>query len=259
MKKTTFSVQPLVLFLTLFFCLNLAYSQVGIGTTNPNNDALLELDASVQVGGLLLPRVALTATANAAPLSAHVQGMTVYNTATAGDVTPGQYYNDGGQWVRLGGAAPTTTQIVSNTLTEDVEILKNSPGPQPGAYADVPLAGGGSFGVTFTATQPEALVMLSSSGYGYTNSMAYVTMRVMNGATSIGGTMNKIQSYDDFTGTITPWSLSFSKMITGLVVGNSYTLTVEAFAEGILGTENAVIQPVTFPDQNHLTLTVFQQ
>src|SRR5690606_10261243 len=70
-------------------------------TINPN--AALEIESSNK--GLLLPRLELQATNLAAPLTAHVEGMTVYNTATAGTgetaVSPGYYYNDGTQWVRI--------------------------------------------------------------------------------------------------------------------------------------------------------------
>ena len=88
---------------TLVFTIIMAlpgFAQTGIGTQTPNPDASLELGATDK--GLLLNRVALTGTADATPLSAHVTGMTVYNTATAGDVIPGYYYNNGTQWVRIG-------------------------------------------------------------------------------------------------------------------------------------------------------------
>lgn len=75
-------------------------AQVGIGTTTPNIDA--ELDITSTNRGVLLPRVLLTNTTSPLPLSADVAGMIVYNTATAGDVTPGFYYNDGTIWIRLG-------------------------------------------------------------------------------------------------------------------------------------------------------------
>lgn len=106
-----------------FFCLLLflsinAFAQVGIGTTNPNSNAKLDVTSTVaEPGGLLLPRVALTGTANTAPLAAHVAGMTVYNTVTAGDVTPGYYYNDGSQWVRIAAASVPSSDwtITGNT------------------------------------------------------------------------------------------------------------------------------------------------
>lgn len=96
-----------VLILFTFIVASFVYSQVGIGTENPNPDALLEIDATTQQGGLLLPRVALVSTTAAAPLTAHVQGMTLYNTATTtgeNAVSPGYYYNDGSQWVQINAA-----------------------------------------------------------------------------------------------------------------------------------------------------------
>ncbi|WP_052671340.1 hypothetical protein [Aequorivita vladivostokensis] len=93
--------------LFLFLSFN-SFAQVGIGNTNPNNDALLEIgDATTTTKGLLLPRVNLVNTSSFAPMTAHVQGMVVYNKNTAGDVTPGYYYNNGSQWVRLAADAPS--------------------------------------------------------------------------------------------------------------------------------------------------------
>ncbi|MRT17158.1 hypothetical protein F3C99_09330 [Vitellibacter sp. q18] len=99
--------------IALFFCFFLIISfglfgQVGIGNTNPNDNALLEIgDATTTTKGLLLPRVDLANTTSFSPMTAHIQGMVVYNKATVGDVTPGYYYNDGSQWVRLAAAAPS--------------------------------------------------------------------------------------------------------------------------------------------------------
>lgn len=90
-------------FLIFLFTVGSTYAQVGIGTTSPNTDAALDITSANQ--GVLLPRVALSATNNASPLGSHVAGMTLYNTATAGSapnqVTPGFYYNDGTEWVRI--------------------------------------------------------------------------------------------------------------------------------------------------------------
>ncbi|MDP2175818.1 MAG: hypothetical protein Q8K70_07915 [Bacteroidota bacterium] len=91
---------------------------VGIGTTTPNANALLDVSSTNK--GLLLPRVELTSTTAFAPLSAHVAGMTVFNIATAGDVTPGEYYNDGTQWIRKAGevALPDNTVFVSSATND---------------------------------------------------------------------------------------------------------------------------------------------
>src|SRR5690554_3346974 len=96
-------------------------------TINPN--AVLDIESNNK--GLLLPRLALTATDNVAPLTAHVAGMTVYNTATNGDdetaVTPGYYYNDGTQWVRIVSSADMKTEPWYNqdTNTEATENTQN--------------------------------------------------------------------------------------------------------------------------------------
>lgn len=109
MKSRRNQCRALVLFVTiLFFTLPVA-AQVTIGSQNlPSGDALLDLRQnttdSSSTKGLLLPRVALSSTSDATPLSAHVKGMFVYNTATttagSNDVTPGIYYNDGTKWIK---------------------------------------------------------------------------------------------------------------------------------------------------------------
>ena len=101
----------------LFFVSISIYSQVGIGTTTPNADALLDVDATVTNGGILLPRLGLSATTSPAPLTADVAGMIVYNTATAGDVTPGFYYNDGNDWIRLGAGGAAGWELLGNAGT----------------------------------------------------------------------------------------------------------------------------------------------
>jgi hypothetical protein len=95
-----------------------SHAQVGIGTTTPNANALLDIDATNNKGGLLLPRVALINTMNPEPLTQNVAGMTVYNTATNGDVTPGFYCNDGTSWIRLGAKFNENWQTIGNTGTD---------------------------------------------------------------------------------------------------------------------------------------------
>ncbi len=81
------------------------FSQVGFGTATLNDDAAIEIGTDTSTKGLLLPRIELIDCATAAPLTAHEQGMIVYNLATSGSgilqVTPGFYYNNGNQWIRL--------------------------------------------------------------------------------------------------------------------------------------------------------------
>lgn len=117
------------------------YAQVGMNTNTPNKDAVLDLNTGgSNTEGLLLPKVALTAINSPSPMSAHVAGMKVYNTATAGTgvngVSPGVYINDGSKWVRsetgtvwfLNGNAGTnaTTNFVGTTDVKDLVIEANN-------------------------------------------------------------------------------------------------------------------------------------
>ncbi len=77
------------------------FAQVKIGDNheNLNSNSLLELESTNK--GILMPRLALTSTSSFAPLASHVAGMLVYNTATANDVQPGLYINDGTRWISM--------------------------------------------------------------------------------------------------------------------------------------------------------------
>lgn len=80
-------------------------SQTGIGTTTPDPSAKLHVNATDK--GFLPPRVALTSTNLASPISSPANGLMVFNTASAGaspfNVVPGYYYWDGTgqQWVSI--------------------------------------------------------------------------------------------------------------------------------------------------------------
>ena len=96
-----------LLTLSLFTVVGIAQVKVG-GTPILNPNAMLEIEATNK--GVLLPRVELVTTDDTMPLSAHVEGMTVYNTATTpvtpsgpaiNRVAPGFYYNDGTKWNQM--------------------------------------------------------------------------------------------------------------------------------------------------------------
>lgn len=106
-----------ILLCIMLYC-SIVTAQVKIGGTDgiPNASAMLEVQSANK--GILLPRVALSATNLASPLAAHVAGMTVYNTATASSgntaVTPGQYYNDGSNWHRIANSTEVTSAVTAN-------------------------------------------------------------------------------------------------------------------------------------------------
>ncbi len=239
-------------FLLSFFSFN-AFTQVGIGTTTPNSEALLEIgDAINNTKGLLLPRVNLIGTANASPLSGNIMGMIVYNKNTAGDVTPGLYYNSGTAWVRLeGSAAVAEPPVDSVTLATDV-LLSGS------TFTNV-----SGMSLTFIARKTEAVVNFTVSGLGYTGSLTFASFRLYNSTTAsvIGGTNSSAQSLWKSSGntySITTWSASFSKRITGLTIGTSYTIVLQGKTTNILGTDGVAIYPLTYPDTSHASLSILQ-
>ena len=89
-----------ILFTLLLFPLTI-YSQVGIGTTTPDNSSMLEVDATDK--GVLVPRVAIANLSTAAPVTAPVESLLVYNTTVATGV--GFHYWDGSDWIPLSGAS----------------------------------------------------------------------------------------------------------------------------------------------------------
>tara|TARA_R110002072_G_scaffold4384_2_gene30685 strand:+ start:2691 stop:3644 length:954 start_codon:yes stop_codon:yes gene_type:complete len=115
-KKITLSV------LTLFCFTSLLVAQVGIGTTTPADGAILDVDSDS--GGIMIPRVALTATNVVAPIISTLPtpevGLLVYNTNTAGtapnNVTPGFYFWNG-IWERITSGASTDWSLTGNAGT----------------------------------------------------------------------------------------------------------------------------------------------
>ena len=94
MMKQLYFAMLAVLFSTVSF------AQTKIGTSpDINADAMFEVESTNK--GLLLPRVELKSTKEAAPMSTHVAGMTVYNTKAQNDVLVGFYYNDGEKWQQM--------------------------------------------------------------------------------------------------------------------------------------------------------------
>jgi len=81
------------------------FSQVGIGTTSPNSSAILDVTAADK--GMLVPRVAIANLNTAAPVTAPVESLLVYNTTVATGI--GFHYWDGSKWTPLAGAAGLDT------------------------------------------------------------------------------------------------------------------------------------------------------
>lgn len=143
-------------------------AQVGISTTTPNLNSVLDVNSNTK--GLLLPRVALTATNNPSPLTAHVAGMEVYNTtantSSAGnEVYPGEYYNDGTRWYRK--ISPSETKFITGGSISDAV---------PTTVVDIPASTGSAPAntilstVSFTLDKPSIVDFSASVSTVYTAS-----------------------------------------------------------------------------------------
>jgi len=105
-----------------------AQQNVSISDVSATPDASSVLDVNSTTKGLLIPRVALTATNSATPITLPAKSLLVYNTATAGvspnNVIEGYYYNAGTpaapNWLRVyaGSAAGTEWKLLGNAGTD---------------------------------------------------------------------------------------------------------------------------------------------
>lgn len=111
-----------------------AQVKIGDDVGNINANSILELESTAANKGVLFPKVALTSTPSFAPLTGvtgvqiDATGMTVYNTVTTGDVTPGMYTWSGAAWVRLGSSTPAYQNIGGGveTFTTNGTISDNT-------------------------------------------------------------------------------------------------------------------------------------
>ncbi|MEM0543958.1 hypothetical protein WFZ85_15230 [Flavobacterium sp. j3] len=154
-----------IFFLFLTFSLT---AQMGIGTTSPDGS----LDVVSTDDGLLIPRIALTATNVATVITPTISEL-VYNTATSAvgpnQVTPGYYYWDGALWIRLATGNATAswaltgnagTNAATNFLgtTDDVDFVLRRNNIRAG-FVGNPNTGSGNMNTSFGANS-----LLNSTG-----------------------------------------------------------------------------------------------
>jgi len=122
-----------------------------------DSNSVLELESLTK--GLLLPRISLTSTSSISPMSGTVTpGMSIFNIATTGDVTPGFYYWNL-KWIRVADSASIAASSIigilpvihggtgTDTLTGTGNlILSNSP-----TFTGNPNLPTGTIGITQVA------------------------------------------------------------------------------------------------------------
>lgn len=85
----------------LLFSAGLAAQSLAVNNSGATANASSILDVSSSTKGMLIPRVALTGTADVTTIASPANSLLVYNTATVSNVTPGYYYWNGSAWLKF--------------------------------------------------------------------------------------------------------------------------------------------------------------
>lgn len=116
--------KKIVFTLSVLFIINAVKAQVGIGTTQPDPSAILDIRSQGNHKGILIPRIT-EAEKNA--IDSPTEGLLIYQT----DGTPGFYFFSGTSWKNQGGV----TAINGNDPQPNGEINLNVPKTQIGTQA----------------------------------------------------------------------------------------------------------------------------
>lgn len=151
--KTYFptAIKHLIVLFVLLFSVRSMGQNVCISATGvaPEASAMLEVLSTTK--GLLIPRVALTSTTLSAPIATHPKDwLIVFNTNTAGDVTPGVYYWDiTDKWVRMGKVynANNGLSLSSDIIQLGGSLIQNTTVTQGAYNMNFNLDGVGNFDV----------------------------------------------------------------------------------------------------------------
>ncbi len=166
---------------------------IGIGTNSPNTSAQMELADDNR--GILVNRVALSATDNPSPVSSPATGLLVYNTANSSsgstEVLPGFYYWEGSRWIAMGGTGGKDWSLEgnagTNTTTNFLGTTDNN-------------------GLSVRTNDTERMLIAAAGTVGIGNApYADVALRVSNAAVPYGvvaeTSSNGVALYGSDTGT----------------------------------------------------------
>lgn len=205
MKEKLFSIFILV---TLVIA-NINAQNVGIGNSSFTVDASAGLEIRFTDKGLLIPRVALTSSTDASTISSPATSLLVYNTATAGDVTPGYYYWDGSQWVRF-----ATGTIPSGLNCNSPNFLIKSDGSS-GVCTDIIENNNRNIGIGATPNDDYKLYLYRpGTSYGANKTGIYSYRYGASGSTN-GGTSWSNTGIDAAIKGYSFWGNEFTAAVAG--------------------------------------------
>jgi hypothetical protein len=207
-------------------------AQTGIGTTSPHASAKLEVASDRQ--GFLPPRIALTATNSASPITSPATGLIIFNTATAGttpnNVLPGYYYWDGSKWNGLvdQGSLNSFSGFNPNYAQSNASAVSKS------AAGDIIV----SQSIT-TSGRPVQIIATGDANPA--NNGAWVQLQLYRDGTAIG---KKVQAESSSSNENVPYCLNF---IDNPTTPGTYTYSVRIVGgSGAFGFGES--------DGNHITI-----
>ena len=127
------------------------YTQVGIGTTSPDNSSILELSSTNS--GFLLPRINLLSVTDVTTIPSPAEGLMIYNLSSNCNLIPGLYVFDSSRWRRMNYA---DTESFARLIRDEIDVANvtfsninttNSFGTFSSLFNDVDDTGGASFHV----------------------------------------------------------------------------------------------------------------
>jgi len=251
MKKYTLILTILAVLVAFSIKAQVAINDDG---SDAHSSAILDIDANNK--GVSFPNVSISEVyimSEFFPIFHPKIGLVVYNTNTT--TGPGLFMwtgiptgtppvPDGLGWVNLSQQTTSSSGSFESVSLATDRVINNS------SWTDIP----GTF-LTFIAENSNVLINMTASGYasGTFLSSSSVKLRVENTGTVIGGTSTQISPPFSWTG-IAEWSVSFSKVMSGLTPGHSYTINVEGIGSGA----NVYIRASSNTSTDHLTLSIIQ-
>ena len=123
-----------IILLSLLTIVTVAFSvaqnvAINADASLPNSSAMLDVKSTSK--GMLIPRVALTGTADITTIASPATSLILYNIATAGTgvtaVTPGYYYWENSKWNRLITTSGTLIPFSSGNILNGASVTSSSP------------------------------------------------------------------------------------------------------------------------------------
>ncbi|SFC92160.1 Head domain of trimeric autotransporter adhesin [Zunongwangia mangrovi] len=108
-----------VLVLSLIIFYQIGYSQVGIGTSDPDPSSILDIKSSNS--GILFPRVKLKSLSNTDPIKNPASGLIVYNVEEQNNVFKGFYFWNNNEWQEI----LYNPRRLGTRYNEDVKLIAN--------------------------------------------------------------------------------------------------------------------------------------